>query len=174
VSDPIFDTDAMLRWSDSIGLFALMNSRWAWPIAESLHFIGLSLLMGTVGAFDLRMLGLAKGISLEALHRLVPFGVAGYVLNVATGAMFVLAAPAQYIHNPAFQMKMLCMAIAGVNMAAFYLTTARAVRATGPMDDAPAAARLIAIVSLASWLGVIAFGRLLTFFRPPYFWCFWC
>lgn len=172
--DPVFDTDAILDWSYSVGLFDFMNSRWGWPVMESLHFIGLSLLIGAVGLFDLRMMGFFKGISLAALHRLVPFGVAGFAINAATGAMFFLAAPAQYLHNPAFQMKALCMAIAAVNMAAFYVTTAPKALATGAQDDAPTAARVIAVVSLASWIGVIAFGRLLTFFRPPYFWCFWC
>lgn len=172
--DPVFDTDAITQWSIDIGLFALMNSRWAWPICESLHFIGLCLLLGAVGVFDLRMLGLGRGISLAALHRLVPFGVAGFVINLVTGAMFLLAAPAQYLHNPAFQVKMAAMAIAGVNMAVFYATTAKVVRALGPDEAAPVAARVIAAVSLLSWLLVITGGRLLTFFRPPYFWCFWC
>ena len=172
--DPVFDTDAIVRWSSDVGLFQLMNSRWAWPICESLHFIGLCLLFGTVGVFDLRMLGVARGVSLAALHRLVPFGVAGFVLNFVTGSMFLLAAPAQYPHNPAFQVKMTAMAIAGLNMAVFYATTARAVRALGPEDSAPAAAKIIAVVSLLSWLMVITGGRLLTFFRPPYFWCAWC
>ncbi len=172
--DPVFDTDAILDWSYSVGLFDFMNSRWGWPVMESLHFIGLSLLIGAVGLFDLRMMGFFKGISLAALHRLVPFGVAGFAINLVTGAMFFLVAPAQYLHNPAFQMKALCMLIAAVNMVAFYVTTAPRALATGEGADAPAIARVIAVVSLASWIGVIAFGRLLTFFRPPYFWCFWC
>jgi hypothetical protein len=174
MTDPLFDTEAILRWSDAVGLFALMNSRWAWPICESLHFIGLSLLLGTVGVFDLRMLGLAKNLDIAALHRLIPFGVAGFVLNLVTGAMFFLAAPAQYLYNPSFQTKLAFMALAGLNMAVFYLTVARPALATGPGAAVPLAARVVAAVSLLSWLGVIAGGRLITFFRPPYFWCAWC
>lgn len=172
--DPVFDTDAILQWSYDIGLFGLMNSKWAWPILESLHFIGLTLLIGTVGMFDLRMMGAVKGLSLRALHRLVPFGVAGYAINLVTGLMFFLAAPAQYLYNPAFQTKMLFMAIAALNIAVFYATTARAVAGLTPDGQAPLHARVIAVVSLAAWIGVIAGGRLLTFFRPPYHWCVWC
>lgn len=54
---------------------SLMRTRWAWPICESLHFIGLSLLIGMIGAFDLRLLGVAKRIPIAALHRLVPWGI---------------------------------------------------------------------------------------------------
>ena len=50
----------------------MMHTAWAWPIAESLHFIGLSLLVGTIGLFDLRLLGLARGIPIAAMHRLIP------------------------------------------------------------------------------------------------------
>lgn len=35
-------------------------------------------------------------------------------------------------------------------------------------------AMVIALVSLCCWTGVIVGGRLITFYRPPYFWCFWC
>ncbi len=172
--DPIFDTEAILQWSYDIGLFSLMNSKWGWPIVESLHFLGLTLLIGTVGIFDLRMMGVGKGLSLRALHQLVPFGVAGYALNLATGLMFFLAAPAQYLYNPAFQTKMIFMAVAGANIIMFYTTTARAVAHLAPDAQAPLHARIIAVISLTAWIGVIAGGRLLTFFRPPYHWCFWC
>ncbi len=83
-----------------------MNSTWGWPAVETLHFMGLSLLIGTVGLFDLRMMGLARGIPMSALHKLVPWGVAGYALNVMTGVMFVTSAPDQYLFNPAFQTKL--------------------------------------------------------------------
>jgi hypothetical protein len=59
-------------------------------------------------------------------------------------------------------------------MVVFYLTSASAVRAAGPDDLPPLRARIIGGVSLACWVGVIVGGRLITFFRPPYHWCFWC
>jgi len=172
--DPLFDIPAIERFGMESGVFELMNSKWGWPIAESIHFAGLCLLMATVGMFDLRMLGLARGVSLAGLHRLVPIGVCGWLLCVGTGVLFVLTAPGQYLHNPAWQTKMGLMAVAGINMAVFYATSAAAVRAAGPYDTAPVMARVIAAISLACWLGVIVGGRLITFFRPPYFWCAWC
>ena len=172
--DPIFDTEAITQWSYDIGLFGFMNSQWGWPVIESLHFLGLSLLLGTVGLFDLRMLGFAKSFSLRALHAFIPFGVAGFVLNLVTGSMFVLSAPAQYLHNPAFQLKFTCLMIAGLNMVVFYRVSAASVLQVGPTQRVPMAARAFAVVSLAAWIGVITFGRLLTFFRPPYHWCAWC
>jgi hypothetical protein len=172
--DPIFDIPALERFGIETGIFAMMNSKWGWPIAESIHFTGLCLLMAAVGMFDLRMLGVAKGVSMTALHRMVPIGVLGWLMCVVTGVLFFLTAPGQYLYNPAWQTKMALMGIAGVNMVVFYLVAAKAMQATGPDDDAPWQVKVFAAVSLACWLGVIIGGRWITFFRPPYHWCVWC
>ncbi len=165
---------AFLDFAHATGIYAFMNSAWGWPVIESLHFMGLSLLIGTVGVFDLRMLGIARGVSYQALHRLVPFGVAGYCLNVITGAMFLSSAPDQYLYNPAVQSKFMLMLIAGANMAIFYWTSAAAVKTASPDAILGRRARVMAAVSLLCWCGVIICGRLITYYRPPYHWCVWC
>ena len=174
-SDPIFDPVGIVVWSIEVGIYDLLYSAWGWPIAEIVHFTGICLLMGAVGMFDLRMMGLVKGLSLPALHKLVPFGVLGFGLSAATGFMFVTSTPDQYLYNPAWQVKMGLLALAGVNMVVFYLTTSQRLKALGPDDPPPLAARLFAGVSLTCWIGVIAAGRVITAFRPPsWFWCAWC
>jgi hypothetical protein len=124
--------------------------------------------------FDLRLLGLAKGIPLSALHRLVPWGITGYGLNVITGFMFVSSVPDQYLYNPAFQTKIALMAVAAINVTFVYRFMFDAVKAGSPDADAPRAARVVAAVWLGCWVGVIVCGRLITYFRPPFYWCFWC
>lgn len=174
-TDPLLDPVAIVNWSIDSGLFDIAYSAWGWPIAEIVHFTGLVLLIGTVGVVDLRMLGFLRGLSLPALHKLVPIGVVGFVMNVASGTVFVSSSPDQYLYNPAFQIKMSLIALAGINMALFYATTAGKLRQLGPDDMPPLAARIFAGVSLSSWLLVIAAGRVITAFRPPaWFWCAWC
>ena len=173
--DPILDPVAIVEFAIDSGIFDLMYSAWGWPIAEIIHFTGLCLLIGAVGVFDLRMLGLIKGMKLSALHRLVPFGVAGFGLSAASGFAFVVTSPDQYLYNPAFQIKMVLLAIAGLNMAGFYLTTSRGLRDLEEDAHPPRAARIFAAVSLTAWFGVIACGRVITAFRPPAWeWCAWC
>jgi len=164
----------LLQLGYDLGIYAFMNSKWAWPAVESLHFICVCLLIGTVGVFDLRLLGFCKGLSFSALHKFIPIGITGFFLNVITGTLFFLAAPGQYLYNPAFQTKMTFMACAGINMVLFYVTTSSTVKNTASDTDVVSRAKLIGFVSLTCWVGVITCGRLITFFRPPYFWCFWC
>lgn len=141
----------------------------AWPVLETLHYFGLSMMLGTIGLFDLRVLGFAKPVPVIALHRLVPFGVAGFALNLATGICFFFGYPDQYAYNNAFRLKLALMALAGANIALFYGTVFRALKVVPAGAEAPAAAKLMTAVSLVCWVSVLICGRLLTFFRPPFF-----
>lgn len=166
--------EILLNFSQATGIYAFMNSPWGWPIAESIHFLGLCLLIGTVGLFDLRMMGVASEISLRELHRLVPIGVMGYLLNVTTGIMFLSSAPDQYLYNPAVQSKLFLMLIAGINMLLFYATTASDVHSVTNTRGVMPRAKIMAGISLFCWCAIIVCGRLITYYRPPYHWCLWC
>jgi hypothetical protein len=144
----------------------MLNTRWAWPTCESIHFLGLCLLLGTVGMFDLRLMGVGRQIAPAQLHRLVKYGVLGFFLNIATGICFLSGAPDQYIYNKAFRWKALFVLIAGLNIAVFYTRYFRRVRALGAGDAIPTGARIVGVVSFCMWIGVIAAGRLITFYRP--------
>lgn len=144
----------------------VMHTAWGWPLAESLHFIGLSLLIGTIGLFDLRLLGLGRRIPIAAMHRLIPWGLLGFGINVVSGLSFLMTEPDQYIYNPSFQFKVLFMAAAACNALAFYLTSYRRATADGAPLDAPRTAKIIAAASLSLWISVLVAGRLLTFYRP--------
>jgi hypothetical protein len=163
------DVERIAAFGRASGVYDFMNTAYGWPAIESLHFVGLAVLLGTVGLFDLRALGVAKGVPMTALHRLVPLGVAAFLANIVTGAMFFVSAPDQYMFNPAFRLKLACMALAGLNVAVFYGAFARGVPAE-PAARATVPVRIVAAVSLLAWIGVIVFGRLITYFRPPYHW----
>jgi hypothetical protein len=158
--EPILRTTPVGAW--------VRHSQWAWPVLESLHFIGMSVLIGTIGLFDLRLLGLARGIPYGALHRLIPLGIAAYGVNVVTGLCFLSGTPDQYLWNPAFRFKVAFMTVAGLNVLFFYTRVFRRLEQLAPDTPPPLGARLAGAVSLAMWVGVMSAGRLLTFFRPPY------
>ena len=143
-----------------------MHRQWSWPAAESIHFIGLSLLFGTIAVWDLRLLGVARNVPISAFHKLVPFAIVGFCMNMISGFGFLMADPDQYIYNPAFHFKVMCLLLAGLNIAVFYLTMFRKVRSLGAGEPAPFAVKINGAASLMLWTGVIIGGRMLTFFRP--------
>ncbi len=161
--------EALSEWLASPMAGALIRSNgFVWPIAEMFHYLGMALLLGTVGFFDLRVLGVGKGISIGALSKFVPLGVLGFALNILTGLLFVtgnpLAPPLDYLTNMAFQIKMLLILLAGLNLLLFYVTgIARNVDGLPANADAPPAAKIMAGLSLVFWVGVIYFGRMIMY-----------
>ena len=150
------------RFEPSPGKFAelMTASKWWWAFMMDLHFVGLVLLIGTVGILDLRMLGFAKQIPLEPLHRLVPWAIVGFGINLVTGVLAFTGMDQYYTYDWAFWLKMLAIMLLGVNVAAFYLTGAfDSVEGLGPGDDAPPLAKFIAASSLFLWFAVITLGR---------------
>lgn len=143
-----------------------MQLRWAWPAAESGHFIGLTLLMGSIAVWDLRLIGFLRGVPISAFHRLVPFAVVGFAINAASGSLFLMTDPDQYVYNPAFHLKVLCLLLAGINVAVFYLVVFRKATALNPEEQLPLLARASGAISLTLWITVIICGRMITFYRP--------
>jgi hypothetical protein len=142
----------------------VVHYSWVWPAAETLHFIGLAMLVGVIGLMDLRLLGMAKRLPFAPLHRLLPWAITGFAICLGTGVVFFAGDPFQYIHNSVFGLKLLFIFLAGANVVAFYVTGVfRDVEALGPGDDAPVAAKVIAGVSLILWIGVMYLGRMLPF-----------
>ncbi len=161
--------DAFMDWIVSTPLsWFVTEYRWVWPITESVHFCGLTVLAGTVGFFDLRVLGLAKGIAPATLHATLRWGLVGFAVSVITGVMFISGMPDQYFYNDAFRLKVVFLVLMGANAALFYRREFAGIRVLGPHDDASRSAKLVAAASLVFLVGVMLCGRMITFFRPPY------
>ena len=155
----------------SIGPFArefslaFKSLPWGWAAAETVHFIGLCLIMGVTLLLDMRMLGAMKSVSFAALHRLLPWGIFGFTLNTITGMFFFSASPGQYIQTTAnaelFLLKMMFVVVAGLN--ALYFTVLDQPWKVAAGQDAPGTAKLFAASAIVLWLGVIYCGSMLPF-----------
>jgi hypothetical protein len=150
------------RWlaSDFITKYQYSHP-WAWKTLETIHFMGLCLLFGVVLVGNMRLLGWMRSAPLEGFHRMLPWGVWGFVANSVTGMMFFIGQAFQYIENPAFHLKMLCILLAGGNV--LYLTWHDEVWDLGAGDAAPAMVKVLAASQIVLWIGVIYFGRMLPY-----------
>ncbi|PWT85787.1 MAG: hypothetical protein C5B57_02330 [Blastocatellia bacterium] len=153
------------EWLSATEMSALVNEySWIWPACETLHFVGLALLIGNIGLVDLRLLGVEKRLALAPLSRFIRFAVLGFSINLLTGIVFFVGNPLQYINNIAFGFKIAFIALACVNVAIFYVTGVnRKVALMGPGDDAPPLAKFIAAMSLFLWIAVMYMGRMLPY-----------
>jgi hypothetical protein len=137
----------------------LINKYW-WAFMMDVHFIGLALLIGVVAVLDLRILGFGKQLPARPLLRLVPWGLAGFGLNVLTGVLAFIGMPDTYTYDIAFWLKIFAILLLGLNAAAFYMTDVfRGVDGLKAGEDAKPLAKFLAASSFVLWFAVIVLGR---------------
>jgi hypothetical protein len=143
----------------------IRNSLIWFPVLEALHVISFGLVFGTILIVDLRLLGVAgreraySRVSNDVLKwTWVAFGLA-----LVTGSLMFTTNARVYVDNTFFRIKFALMALAGLNMLAFQLTTARTQAAWEKDPAAPRLGKIAAVLSLVLWLGVIFMGRAIGF-----------
>jgi hypothetical protein len=157
-------SEAIVVWLQSTAVsHAMKDLPWLWPVCETLHFIGLALLVGAAGVFDLRLLGFLKSIPLSAAMQMRGWAAVGIAINVVTGVLFFVGAPDQYIDNPAWWAKVLFLFVATVNIALFETTQGARMLALTAEEETPTSFKVAGAVSIASWAAVLYFGRMLPF-----------
>ena len=134
-----------------------------YPAAEILHIMGFVLLVGSIIALDLRLLGIGRTIAIQPLARLLlPLSRIGFVTAIAMGFLLFSADAAHVVRNPAFQAKLLLIAAALVNILIAHAGPWR--RHAGWDGAAPGGAKATALASLLLWLSALTAGRLIAYF----------
>jgi hypothetical protein len=148
-----------MQWLSTSPVANAMNGpEWAFPMVESLHFIGFAFLIGTIAIVDFRMLGLAmrRQPVAQIASDLAPWTRIGLAMMLITGPMMFSADAVTYSVNPSFRLKMIFLAIAIL----YNFTLHRmAVRSEKP----GAVGMLAAVVSLLLWASVLGAGRMIAF-----------
>jgi hypothetical protein len=156
--DPIFafvENSALAEWIRG------SESLLAFPGIITLHAIGMGFLAGGSAAIDLRILGVARSISLKAMGRFLPLLWLAFGVNAFSGTLLLIAYPTKAFTNPVFYLK-LCLIALGVWLV-YYIgaTVLRVPDAEQKTNDNKV--RALAVASLATWVALITTGRLLAY-----------
>jgi hypothetical protein len=142
-----------------------LGGEWLFPIVETLHVISLAMVFGSIVMVDLRLVGATSRNS--AVSRLsgevLPYTWGAFICAAVTGTLLFVSKAHVYFYNLQFQLKFLCMFLAGVNMVVFHFGAYRHVLEWDEKHSPPLAARLAGALSIALWIGVIFFGRWIGF-----------
>ena len=138
---------------------AARTIRGVFSTCETVHFIGLSILFGALIVFDLRMLGVLKGGSYRSALKYNHVAAFGLSLNFVSGFILFSSDPIKYTTNPAFQLKMVLLLLALLNIAWFEFVERRKVEALPDGAALGAGGKIGAAVSLLLWTGVLICGR---------------
>lgn len=156
--------EPLATWLESTAIHDLMiNIYWMFPLMETLHFLGLTIMFGALLVVDFRVMGLVKFINMRAAMAFIPLAIIAFGLNLVTGIMFLHADPFRYFPNIAFQWKMALILIAGINALWFWFGEHKELCKLADGEDAPFRAKVIALASVAIWVIVIIAGRMMPY-----------
>lgn len=154
----------IIDWLTATPLNAFITGNsWVWPTLESVHFLGLCLLFGSLLIIDLRMMGFAKKLPIKSIDVFITMTLIGFMLNLVTGVLFVVGDPARYFVNIAFQIKMVIIVLAALNAIFYILKIRPKVHAGVESSDLPGYAKLVAFLSLLFWTSAIILGRFIPY-----------
>jgi hypothetical protein len=158
--------EELFQWIEAtpIGVFMRENVV-AFPLVESIHVLALTLVVGSIGMVDLRLLGVsARNHAVTKLStEVLPITWVCFVVAAITGGLLFVSKATDYMSNFYFLGKMVLLVLAGLNMMLFHFITWRSVEHWDTDTPAPFAAKLAGGLSLLFWLGVVVFGRWIGF-----------
>jgi hypothetical protein len=152
-----------LYWS-SVGE-GIRESVWVFPIVEGTHLLGIALSVGLLCWFDLRLLGVVlkdQPVS-RVWEKVMPVAFIGFALMFVTGLLLFWAEALSAYHSVHFWIKMVLLALAGVNALRFESTAHRNMAEWDLAPVPPLQARLTGAFSLILWTAIIITGRTMAY-----------
>lgn len=154
------------QWLDQTAVGStIRQSLWLFPAIETLHLLGMAALVGTITVLDLRLLGWAmpqRRVS-EVVARLLPWAWLGFGVQVVTGVLLFSSEAVKIYGNPAFHLKMLLLLLAGIQALIFQTVVSRKLPAWDDRPVLPVIAKVMGIISILLWLGIVTAGRFIGF-----------
>jgi uncharacterized protein DUF6644 len=136
----------------------LNASELIFPTLEVFHITGFAMCIGTIALVDFRLLGVVmnRQSAAEVAQDVAPWTLVGLALILLSGPLMFSSDPDMYYLNPAFQVKMVCFALALL----FNYTIRRKVARRG---GSGAIGKVVAAISLLLWISVIFGGIFIAF-----------
>jgi hypothetical protein len=139
----------------------IRDSQYGMPIAQSVHLVGLTLLLAAVLILNFRLADVAlKDSSLDWLAgQLRPWMLGGLAVVLLSGLLIFIGTPEKYLASNPFRVK---MAVLGLAMA-FQYGALRRFSAPAPAPRSRPARLAVAALSLTLWFTVGWAGRAIAF-----------
>ena len=157
----------LLIWFESVSLFTWVRespSMWAYPTVLFVHTFGMSVLVGTSAAVDIRLLGMASSIPVRQMSRFYRLMWIGLLFSGLSGTLLTLADATTKVTSPVLQIKLVLIAAALV----IAVLIQKQVFGNPGFSDRfiPADIKVIAALSLIFWAGATGAGRLIAYVGP--------
>jgi hypothetical protein len=165
---PLF-TDLISYFENSALADSIRENDLLFPFIESVHVVAICLVVGSILAVDLRLLGLAsvnRPVS-RVTGGILPLTWGAFVVALTSGGLLFISNATKYLGNGFFVAKMMLIAVAGLNMVIFHFIGARDLPKWENDSRLPLPARLAGGLSILLWVAVVACGRWIGFTMQP-------
>ena len=162
--------DKLIRDISSLSLSqAIQNYEWAIPTIQSIHILGVAVVLSSVGMIVLRLMGWAgtRTTVADTAKRYVPWLWGALILLAGTGLLLIIGEPRRELTNFMFQIKMLLVLCAIAVIAAFQISTRRN---PGFWNNEPESTRIkmVAFSALILFFAIAVAGRWIAYVVMDY------
>lgn len=171
-----------LNWAEMspIGLW-VSSSLWGYPIALTLHTIGMGTLVGLALMICLRVLGLGQGMLPSRLSVYWKLALIGFVINLVSGTALFFGSATVLWESWPFRIKIVFIAagLIGTHCLVKSLTTNRRISIENvsswlvssgcmleeymPLERSTAKQKILALVVMVFWVTALVAGRLIAY-----------
>ena len=150
-----------LTWLDDTQLSHwIAETTWVYPSLETMHTVGMALLIGSLGLIDLRVLGFKPELPLVETQRLLPLAWLGFTLNAVSGTLLFISDSVMFYSSYTFRIKIALIILGGINAA---LLGHKVFQTSAAASTPTVGVKWIAGTSLVFWFGAIIAGRLIAY-----------
>jgi hypothetical protein len=154
--------DSLVQWcSTSPAIVFVRDSRYGMPAVQSVHLVGITVLLAAILVLDLRLAGVGlMDWSLPSLERqLKPWAMGAVTLVLLSGILIFLGTPAKYLASNPFRFKMSALGLALL----FHVGVVRRFVSSESGTRPRRFAVMVAGLSLTLWFTVGWAGRAIAF-----------
>ena len=146
-------------------VFIQEHNAWAIPAIQSIHIMGIAMVMGSVLMIDLRILGWAgmDQTLRQTARRFGPWLTGSLWLLLATGILMVVGEPVRELVTFSFWLKMALVAVGALVAAIFQAALRRHEQQWEATMVHRPSVKALAILTFLIWACIIVLGRLIAY-----------
>jgi hypothetical protein len=158
----------VLEWLATSSYATWVDESWGWPLALTIHALGMAVVVGLMSIIGLRLFGAFRTVPYTALNKLIPLIWIAVVFQAISGFTLWMSKPGQYLGDVMFDTKFSLVVIATIAMWYFHVTMKREAAAWETAGAVPPRALKIAAAAWFLWAAVTIGGRLTAYLGSLY------
>ena len=153
-----------LEWLQATALGTMVaESLWGYPLFETLHTLGMAMLVAALGLINLRVLGYKAELPILGTRDLLPLAWLGFTINLISGVALFTSDAVYFWNSYTFRFKLALIMLGGINAFLLGRSVFHEAQISGGRYAATTGVKWIAASSLVFWLGAIIAGRLIAY-----------